>query len=71
MLHGQKALSGVLNQDRDAKGTEAQAGGPFQRRFPMRMILTLLALGAGAYVLTRRKGSADAPHSAALSLIHI
>ena len=33
----------------------------------MRMILTLLALGAGAYVLTRRKGSADAPHSAAFA----
>ncbi|WP_285713848.1 hypothetical protein [Erythrobacter oryzae] len=33
----------------------------------MRMILTLLALGAGAYVLTRRKGSGDGPHSAAFA----
>lgn len=33
----------------------------------MRMILTLLALGAGAYVLSRRKGNGDAPHSAAFA----
>lgn len=33
----------------------------------MRMILSLLALGAGAYVLTRRKSSGDAPHRAAFA----
>jgi len=33
----------------------------------MRMILTLLALGAGAYVLTRRKDSGDATRNAAFA----
>jgi hypothetical protein len=34
---------------------------------PMRLILTLLALGAGAYVLVRRAGSGAAPRSAAFA----
>lgn len=33
----------------------------------MRMILTLLTLGAGAYVLMQRKGSGDAPRRAAFA----
>ncbi|MCL9999500.1 MAG: hypothetical protein NBV68_08965 [Erythrobacter sp.] len=33
----------------------------------MRMILTLLALGAGAYVIARRTGSGAAPRAAAFA----
>lgn len=33
----------------------------------MRMILTLLALGAGAYVFARRAGAGNAPRSAAFA----
>lgn len=33
----------------------------------MRMILALLALGAGAYVISRRSGSGDAPRRAAFA----